>query len=77
MADGDAETVFAGQKEAFSAMLDAEKKKMLKETPTPPPGDPSSTAMTKEKFDKLGYDERVKLATENHTLYKQFTQETE
>lgn len=77
MADGDAATVFASQKEAFSAMLDAEKKKMLKETPAPPPGDPSSTAMTKEKFDKLGYDERVKLATENPTLYKQFTQETE
>lgn len=38
---------------------------------TPPSGSKNPTATTKESFDKMGYAERVKLATEQPEIYKE------
>ncbi len=70
MVQGDMTKVFANQKkhqEAQRAALEAE---LLAKTPTPPAGDGTDT-MTKEKFAKLGYEDRVKLFNENPTLYNE------
>jgi len=70
---GIGEQFFAGFKkfkEDFEKNLRAE---ITKETPKPDhKGSPNSTP-TKEDFDKMNYQERVKLYNESPELYKEFT----
>lgn len=51
------------------------KAELLKTTTiTPPPADPQSSGeITKEKFATMGYEARVKLASENPTLYAELS----
>lgn len=67
----------------FAALMDVMKQfitehdkalnaKAIKDTPAPV-GGPSSQSVTAEQFSKMGYQERVKLFTENPELYKELT----
>lgn len=70
MVQGDMAKVFANQKKHQEAQRTALEAELLSKTPTPPAGDETET-LTKEKFAKLGYEDRVKLFNENPTLYNE------
>jgi hypothetical protein len=70
LAVGDTKTVFENQK-AFHAAREKElRAEILKTTPTPDAGAPTS-GVTKEAFDAMGYKERAALFNENPELYNQ------
>lgn len=72
--DGNADKVFENQKKAFEAKLAAQKAELLQGTPKPQGGE-GDGKITKEQFDKLGYEARVKLYNENPTLYNELSKE--
>lgn len=70
MTDGNMEKVFANQR-AFQAAHDKEVLAgAVKKTPTPPAGNPGSTAVTAEQFAKMGYSERAELRKTQPDLYE-------
>ena len=70
LATGDTKTVFENQK-AFHAAREKElRAEILKSTPAPDAGAPTS-GVTKEAFDAMGYKERAALFNENPELYNQ------
>lgn len=70
LANGDTKTVFENQK-AFHAAREKElRAEILKATPAPDAGAPTS-GVTKEAFDAMGYKERATLFNENPELYNQ------
>lgn len=62
---------------SFSAKIaeieEKTKETLLKGTPKPPAGGDFSKDITKEKFNAMGYNERVELLKTNPDLYKQLT----
>ena len=70
LANGDTKTVFENQK-AFHAAREKElRAEILKSTPAPDAGAPTS-GVTKEAFDAMGYKERAALFNDNPELYNQ------
>ena len=70
LANGDHNTVFENQKAFFAAKEKALRAEILKSTPTPDAGAPTS-GVTKEAFDAMGYKERAALFNDNPELYNQ------
>ena len=70
-AKGDMATVMANQKTFTEAREKALRTELLKNTPTPPPGD-GGAGMKKEDFAKMSLDEKQKFATENPEAYANF-----
>lgn len=70
LATGDINTVFENQKAFHAAKEKALRAEILKFTPTPDVGAPT-TGVTKEAFDAMGYKERAALFNENPELYNQ------
>lgn len=70
LANGDTKTVFENQKTFHAAREKALRAEILKSTPTPDAGAPTS-GVTKEMFDAMGYKERAALFNENPELYNQ------
>lgn len=70
LANGDTETVFKNQKEFHAAREKTLRAEILKATPAPSAGAPT-TGITKEAFDAMGYKERAALFNENPELYNQ------
>lgn len=70
LANGDTKTVFENQKVFHASREKALRAEFLKETPTPSAG-ASTTGVTKEAFDAMGYKERAALFNENPELYNQ------
>lgn len=72
---GEMDKVFACQKKYHELYAQNLKKELMKKTPTPPAGDEGGE-ITKEKFAKLGYEERLKIYNDNPTLYAELTKES-
>ena len=70
LAKGDTQTVFENQKAFYAAKEKALRAEILKSTPAPDAGAPTS-GVTKEAFDAMGYKERAALFNENPELYNQ------
>lgn len=70
LAIGDTKTVFENQKAFYVAKEKELRAEILKSTPTPDAGAPTS-GVTKEAFDAMGYKERAALFNENPELYNQ------
>lgn len=70
LANGDTKTVFENQKAFHAAREKALRAEILKATPAPSAGAPT-TGITKEAFDAMGYKERAALFNENPELYNQ------
>ena len=71
VAKGDMNTVFANQKTFNEAREKALKAELLKNTPTPPPGNPDG-GIKKEDFAKMSLADKQKFATENPEAYANF-----
>ena len=65
-----ADDLISGLKTQFPTQFEAGAKPKVDPNPLPKPGDNPPT-VTQEQFDKMGYDSRVKLKTENPELYSQ------
>ena len=70
LANGDMESVFKNQKLHLEAREKNLRAEILKATPTPSAGAPT-TGITKEAFDAMSYKERAALFNDNPELYKQ------
>ena len=70
LANGDTKTVFENQKAFHAAREKALRAEILKATPAPSAGAPT-TGITQEAFDAMGYKERAALFNENPELYNQ------
>ena len=70
LAKGDTQTVFENQKAFYAAKEKELRAEILKATPAPDAGAPTS-GVTKEAFDAMGYKERAALFNENPELYNQ------
>lgn len=70
LANGDTKTVFENQKAFHATREKALRAEILKETPVPAAGAPS-TGVTKDQFDAMSYKERAALFNENPELYNQ------
>ena len=70
LATGDHKTVFENQKAFYAAKEKELRAEILKSTPTPDAGAPTS-GVTQKEFDSMGYKERVALFNENPELYNQ------
>lgn len=70
LAVGDTKTVFENQKAFHAAREKALRAEILKDTPAPDAGAPTS-GVTKEAFNAMGYKERAALFNDNPELYKQ------
>ena len=70
LATGDTKTVFENQKAFYAAKEKELRAEILKSTPAPDAGAPTS-GVTKEAFDAMGYKERAALFNENPELYNQ------
>ena len=71
MVEGDMAKVFANQKKHLESVEKKVRAEALKETPKPAPGG-GGEALTKEQFDAMGYNERLKVFNEQPDLYKEF-----
>lgn len=71
MAKGDTDTVLKNQKIHLENREKALRTELLKQTPTPAPGNPD-TAMKKADFMKMSLAEQQKFANENPEQYKAF-----
>lgn len=69
LAKGDMETVFKNQKVHTENLEKALRTELLKQTPTPPAGNPD-TAMTKEKLRAMSPQERYEFSVNNPEEYK-------
>lgn len=69
LAEGDTVKVFANQKKFLETHDKTLKADLLKNTPTPPPGDGGET-MTLEKLRKMSSQERYEYSTKNPDEYK-------
>ena len=69
LAEGDTAKVFANQKKFLETHDKTLKADLLKDTPTPPPGDGGET-MTLEKLKKMSSQERYEYSTKNPEDYK-------
>lgn len=79
------ESYFSQNVEGFGASLNSMLEKIVEKTTKettlekltntkrPSKSEQDSDVITKEKFNKMGYQARLKLATENPTLYKELT----
>lgn len=72
MANGDAEKVFANQKKHLEAVEKKIRADILKDTPKPAGGG-VGRAITKEQFENMNYDERLRVFNETPEVYKEFT----
>ena len=70
LAKGDTQTVFENQKAFYAAKEKELRAEILKSTPAPDAGAPTS-GITQEKFDAMSYKERAALFNENPELYNQ------
>lgn len=70
MTDGNMEKVFANQRAFQEAHDKAVLAGAVKKTPTPPAGNPGSSAVTAEQFAKMGYSERAELRKTQPELYE-------
>jgi hypothetical protein len=61
----------AGLKTQFPTQFEAEGKKNIIENRLPQEGEPGGRTVTKEEFNKMGYNGRVALKQENPELYNQ------
>ncbi len=61
----------AGLKTQFPTQFEAEGKKNIIENKLPTEGEPGGKTVTKEDFNKMGYNSRVALKQENPELYNQ------
>lgn len=61
----------AGLKTQFPTQFEAEGKKNIIENRLPQDGEPGGKTVTKEQFNKMGYNERVALRQENPEAYNQ------
>ena len=61
----------AGLKTQFPTQFEAEGKKNIIENKLPMDGEPGGRTVTKEEFNKMGYNGRVALKQENPELYNQ------
>lgn len=61
----------AGLKTQFPTQFEAEGKKNIIENKLPTEGEPGGRTVTKEEFNKMGYNSRVALKQENPELYNQ------
>lgn len=68
---GDVQTMFKNHAKFTLEREKALKAELLKETPTPPPGE-GNKGVTKEEFNKLSLDEKAVFAAENPEKYKEF-----
>lgn len=68
---GDMTTMFKNHSKFVVEREKAVKADLLKTTPTPPAGD-GSKGVTKEDFQKLSLEEKVKFRSENPERYKEF-----
>ena len=71
LAKGDMDSVFAIQKTQADAREKTMRAELLKQTPTPPAGNPT-TGKTKEEYSKMTLAEKAKFAEENPDVYKEF-----
>lgn len=71
LAKGDMDSVFAIQKNQADAREKTMRTELLKQTPTPPAGNPT-TGKTKEEFSKMTLAEKAQFAAENPDVYKEF-----
>ncbi len=69
LAEGDTAKVFANQKKFLETHDKTLKADLLKDTPTPPPGDGGET-MTLDKLKKMSSQERYEYSTKNPEDYK-------
>ena len=75
-AELDGKSTIEFQKTFMEAKLEAQKQEMLKGTPNPQMNNPNDIGKTtKDDFDKMGYEERVKLFNEHPEVYQQFAQD--
>lgn len=74
MVSGDTEKVFANHAKFIAEKEKSLKAELLKDTPTPPPGE-GSKGMTKEAFSKLSLPEKAKFAEEQPEQYQAFYKE--
>lgn len=73
LAEGDMAKVLANQKVHLENVKKAAQAEALGNMPKPPAGK-GETTITKEQFDKMGYQERLKLFNEQPELYMKFTE---
>lgn len=71
-AELDGKPTVALHKKHMDAELEKQKAELLKGNPTPQVKDDTNT-WTQEKFDKAGYEEKLKLHNEHPELYEQFS----
>lgn len=71
LAEGNFEKVFANSEKFKVEMEKKIKADILKETPRPDTNNGGGKSVTKERFNAMGYTERVNLKNENPELYKE------
>ena len=72
LVNGEIDKVFANQKKHLESVEKKIRQDILKDTPKPDGGN-TSTTITKEQFDAMGYTERLKVFNENPEIYKEYT----
>lgn len=70
MTEGNMDVVFKNHATFLAEREKTLRKELLKDTPTPPAGD-GKKVVTKEQFDAMSYENRVKLFNENRELYNE------
>lgn len=73
-AEIDGKSTIEFQRQFLQSQLEAQKQELLKGAPTPQQSVPNGLPKTKEDFDKLGYEEQLKIYNEHPEVFKQFTE---
>lgn len=73
LVEGNTEKVFANQNAYQKKLKDDFNAKLLEKTPNPPA--PKNETITKEAFNKMGYEELVKLKANDPTTYEKLSKE--
>jgi len=75
-AELDGKSTIEYQKTFMQSQLEAQKQELLKSGKNPQVDDPNNGIVkTKEDFNKLGYEDQLKLYNEHPEIYKQFTEQ--
>lgn len=69
------EDIVSGLKTSYASNFESVSKKVIE--PNKLPQGKTTTEITKEQFDKMGYSERAKLYSENKELYQQLSKNNE
>lgn len=72
--DGDMDMLATIQRQHTDALIKAKEKEWKKSTGGINAGVDGEFSVTKEQFDKMGYEKRVELKNKNPELYKKFTE---